>query len=112
MSCVIGTFHAMYHTTAGCYEHKMGIVEGGKMALLASVGPMGLGAVDYGIHCDRKPSLMVVTDIDQARLDRAAEILTVEDAAKNGVKLIYVNTSKVEDPVAYIKELNGGKGYA
>ena len=72
---------------------------------------MGLGAVDYGIHCDRKPSLMVVTDIDQARLDRAATLLTVEDAAKNGVKLVYVNTATVEDPVEYMKSLNGGKGF-
>ncbi|NLN03786.1 MAG: alcohol dehydrogenase catalytic domain-containing protein, partial [Clostridiaceae bacterium] len=23
MSCVVGTFHAMYHTTSGSYEHKM-----------------------------------------------------------------------------------------
>ena len=43
MSCIIGTFHAMYHTKPGSYEHQMGIVEGGKMAMLASVGPMGLG---------------------------------------------------------------------
>ncbi|MBQ1263794.1 MAG: alcohol dehydrogenase catalytic domain-containing protein, partial [Oscillospiraceae bacterium] len=64
MSCIIGTFHAMYHTKAGSYEHDMGIVEGGKMALLASVGPMGLGAIDYALHCDRRPSLLVVTDID------------------------------------------------
>ena len=35
MSCIVGTFHAMYHTTPGSYEHKMGIVEGGKMAMLA-----------------------------------------------------------------------------
>ena len=54
---------------------------------------------------------MVVTDIDQARLDRAASLLTVEEAEKNGVKLVYVNTSNIEDPVAYIKELNGGNGY-
>ena len=40
LSCVIGTFHAMYHTKAGSYVHEMGIKEGGKMALLASVGPM------------------------------------------------------------------------
>ena len=54
---------------------------------------------------------MVVTDIDQARLDRAATLLTVEDAAKNGVKLVYVNTSSIEDPVAYMKDLNGGNGF-
>ena len=28
MSCIIGTFHAMYHTKPGSYEHDMGIVEG------------------------------------------------------------------------------------
>lgn len=111
VSCIIAGYHENYHSRYDNHTHIMGIKEGGSVAILAGVGPMGLGAVDYGIHCDRKPSLMVVTDIDQARLDRAAEILTVEDAAKNGVKLIYVNTSKVEDPVAYIKELNGGKGY-
>ena len=61
MSCIVGTFHAMYHTTPGSYEHKMGIVEGGKMAMLASVGAMGLGAIDYALHCDRRPSLLVVT---------------------------------------------------
>ncbi len=111
MSCIIGTFHAMYHTTAGKYEHKMGIVPGGKMALLASVGPMGLGAIDYAIHADVKPSLLVVTDIDDARLARAESIYTVEEAAKNGVELHYVNTGKVDDPVAVLRDLTGGTGY-
>ena len=111
MSCIIAGYHENYHSVYERHAHEMGIKEGGAVAILAGVGPMGLGAIDYGIHCDRKPSLMVVTDIDQARLDRAASLLTVEDAAKNGVKLIYVNTSNVEDPVAYLKELNGGNGY-
>ena len=111
VSCVIAGYHENYHSVYETHSHEMGIKEGGSVAILAGVGPMGLGAIDYGIHCDRKPSLMVVTDIDQARLDRAASLLTVEDAAKNGVKLIYVNTSSIEDPIAYIKELNGGKGY-
>ena len=108
MSCIVGTFHAMYHTRAGEYVHDMGIKEGGRMALLASVGPMGLGAIDYAIHCDRRPSVLVITDIDQARLDRAARIYTVEEAAKNGVKLFYVNTKDIPDAVAYCKELAGG----
>ncbi len=111
MSCIIGTFHAMYHTTAGCYDHKMGIVEGGKLALLASVGPMGLGAIDYAIHCDRRPSLLVVTDIDDARLKRAASIYTVEEAAKYGVELHYVNTGKVDDPVGALRDLTSGTGF-
>ena len=111
MSCIVGAFHASYHTKPGVYEHEMGIKEGGKMAILAGVGPMGLGAIDYALHCDRKPSLLVVTDIDEARLQRAASIYTVEDAAKNGVKLIYVNTAKTDDPVKLLKDFTDGTGY-
>ena len=111
LSCVIGTFHAMYHTQGGSYEHKMGIVEGGRMALLASAGPMGLGAIDYAIHSDRKPGLLVVTDIDDERLARAAGIYTVEEARANGVELHYVNTAKAADPVETLRGLTGGAGY-
>ena len=111
MSCIIGTFHAMYHTKAGSYVHDMGIVEGGKMALLASVGPMGLGAIDYALHCDRRPSLLVVTDIDDARLARAESIFTVEHAKELGIELHYVNTAKTPDPVAALREITGGTGY-
>ena len=109
LSCIIGTFHAQYHTKPGCYHHEMGIREGGNMAILAGAGPMGLGAIDYAIHCDRKPGLLVVTDIDQARLDRAASIYTVEEAAKNGVKLVYANTR--ENAVETLMGLTDGKGY-
>ena len=111
LSCVAGTFKAMYHTKPGVYEHYMGIKEGGKMALLASVGPMGLAAIDYVIHTDRRPSLLTITDIDQSRLDRAARIHTVEEAKKNGIELHYVNTGAVADPVAALMELTGGTGY-
>lgn len=111
MSCIIGSFHAMYHTQGGSYEHKMGIVEGGKLALLASVGPMGLGAIDYALHGDRKPSLIVVTDIDSARLERAKSIYSPEHAKELGIELIYVNTAETPDPVAVLRELSGGAGY-
>ena len=111
MSCIIAGYHENYHSHYESHTHEMGIKKGGAVAILAGVGPMGLGCVDYGIHCDRRPSLMVVTDIDQARLDRAATLLTVEEAAKNGVKLVYVNTSSIADPVKYMKDLNGGKGF-
>lgn len=111
VSCIVGAFHAQYHTKSGSYVHEMGIVRGGCMAILAGAGPMGLGAIDYAIHCDRKPRLVVVTDIDEARLKRASEILTVESAAACGVELHYVNTAKIDDPVAYLKSLTGGEGY-
>jgi len=111
MSCIVGAFHASYHTEPGKYEHKMGIVEGGNMAILAGVGPMGLGAIDYAINCDRRPKLLVVTDINEERLERAKRVISVEQAAENGVELHYVNTAKVEDPVAHLMSLTQGKGY-
>ncbi|MBR2434752.1 MAG: zinc-binding dehydrogenase [Lentisphaeria bacterium] len=111
MSCIIGAFHANYHTTNGSYVHDMGIVEGGKLAILAGVGPMGLGAIDYALHCDRRPSLVVVTDIDDARLARAAQLYPVEDAAKDGIKLIYLNTAKCEDADKALMDLTDGTGY-
>jgi threonine dehydrogenase-like Zn-dependent dehydrogenase len=93
LSCVIGAMHANYHTTPGSYTHDMEIVDGGKMAILAGVGPMGLAAINYVImRKDRKPSLMVVSDIDQIRLNRAAAIYSPEWAKTKGINLIYKNT--------------------
>lgn len=111
MSCLVGAMHANYHTKQGSYIHEMGIVEGGDMAILAGVGPMGLGLIDYAIHCDRKPGRLVVTDIDSARLERAASIYTVEEAKKNGVELTYVNTGDMDNPVKKLMELGGGSGF-
>lgn len=111
MSCIIGAYHAMYHTVPGSYEHRMGIVEGGKLALLASVGPMGLGAIDYALHCDRRPRMIVVTDIDDARLERAERIYPVEHAKALGIELCYVNTAKTENPVAALRALTGDTGF-
>jgi threonine dehydrogenase-like Zn-dependent dehydrogenase len=111
MSCLVGAMHANYHIKQGTYVHDMGIVEGGNMAILAGVGPMGLGLIDYAIHCDRKPGRLVVTDIDNARLERAGSIYTVEEAKKNGVELTYINTSELADPVGTLMELSGKAGF-
>ena len=72
---------------------------------------MGLGAIDYAIHNPVKPGLLVVTDIDDARLKRASEVYSVEEAAKNGVKLIYLNTKDTSDPVKLLMDQTGGAGY-
>ena len=47
MCCIIGAYHANYHTTQYVYEHRMGVKPGGNIALLACAGPMGIGAIDY-----------------------------------------------------------------
>ena len=111
MSCIVGAFHASYHIKNGTYVHEMGIKEGGNMAILAGAGPMGLGAIDYALHCDRKPGLLVVTDIDDDRLDRAACLFTPAEAEKQGVKLLYVNTSKLDDPTSYLLGLTDNNGF-
>ncbi|MDD2996172.1 MAG: zinc-binding dehydrogenase [Paludibacter sp.] len=112
LSCVIGAMHANYHTTPGSYVHKMEIVDGGKMAILAGVGPMGLAAINYVLsRNDRKPSLLVVTDVDQTRLDRAATYFTLEQAAARGIELKYVNTGKMQNPVDELKAISGGTGF-
>lgn len=109
-SCSIGAAHAAFHTRMGVYQHDMGIKEGGRMIILAGAGPMGLGMAEYIIHCDRRPSLLVVTDINEERLSKARSLFDDEDCARMGVKLIFVNTSGMEDVSGYLRELAGG-GY-
>jgi L-sorbose 1-phosphate reductase len=112
LSCVIGAMHANYHTKPGSYVHQMEIVDGGKMAILAGVGPMGLAAISFVLNRkDRKPSLLVVTDIDQDRLDRAGRIFPAEMARENGIELIYLNTGNLDNPVEKLKEISVGTGY-
>ncbi len=111
ISCIIGAFNASYHIPPGTYNHEMGIREGGKLAILAGTGPMGLGAIDYALHQDRKPSLIAVTDIDETRLSRAACLFKPETAEKEGIKLFFINTAKKVDPVKILRDLTGGSGY-
>ena len=111
MSCIIGAFNAMYHTTPGSYRHEMGVVPGGRMAILAGAGPMGLGAIDYALHFPSRPRLLVVTDIDQARLDRATKLFSPQHAATLGVDLRYVNTATAESSDEEMLDLTDGEGF-
>lgn len=111
MSCILGGFHGCYHTVVNTYEHRMGIRQGGKMAILAGAGPMGLGAVDYALHSDRRPSLLVVTDVNATRLERAASIFPATAAAACGVDLRFLNTASVADSVSMLRDISGGNGF-
>lgn len=111
LSCVIGAMHANYHTNPGSYIHNMEIVDKGCMALLAGVGPMGLAAINYVLHReDRKPKLLVVTDIDQNRLDRAELLYSKNLAKEKGIDLYYLN-SKSANHKDELMSLTDGKGY-
>ena len=111
VSCIVRAFHENYHSIKNSYKRKMGISKNGKLAILGGAGPMGMGAIDYAIHGDRKPSLVVVTDINDNRLKEASEILTVEDAKKNNLELLYINTSEITDPEAFLLSITEGKGF-
>jgi L-sorbose 1-phosphate reductase len=105
VSCIIGAYKTNYHYTPGAYVHQMGIRADGAMAVLAGAGPMGLSSVDLALHDQIHPKVLVVTDIDQGRLDRAASVFPPADAAAVGVALHYVNTAALPDPIAALRAL-------
>lgn len=105
-SCVIRGYKASLHLNEDLLPYA-GIKEGGKVAILAGCGPMGLVAIDIALHGNVKPSMVVVTDIDQARLDRAASIFSVEKAKEDGIELIFVATSDKDELMA----ISGGSGF-
>ena len=58
---------------------------------------MGLGAISYGLTFENKPKRIVVTEINDERINRAREVISEEEAAAHGVELIYVNTATMQD---------------
>ena len=72
----------------------MGISPGGAMAILGGCGPMGLGCIDYALHCENHPRLVVVTDVNEERIARALNIFTKEKAARQGVQLEFLNSAR------------------
>ena len=111
LSCVIGAFHANYHQETGSYVHKMDIIESGNMAILAGGGPMGLAAINYALYREKKPGKLVVTDVDNSRLERARQLFPEEEAIKKGVSIKYVNTASLKNPVEELLKFTNGRGY-
>jgi threonine dehydrogenase-like Zn-dependent dehydrogenase len=111
VSCVIGAARANYHNAQGERAHEMDIKKGGSLALLAGAGPLGLAFVDYAIHRERRPKLLVVTDKDASRLSRAAEVLPVREAERHGVKLAYLNMSAISRPAAALLSYTDDYGF-
>lgn len=111
MSCVIGGYHTNFHTVPGTYQHIMGTKEGGNILILGGCGPMGLGAVSYGLTFENKPKRIVVTEVNDAKIERAREVIPESEAAEHGVELHYVNTSKMADQEAELMALTEGHGY-
>lgn len=105
-SCVIRGYKAALHLDEAL-QPVTNIKVGGKVAILAGCGPMGLEAIDIALHGDIKPSLVVVTDLNAERLERAKQIFDPMKAEKNGIKLIFCSTSDKEELI----QLTDGSGY-
>lgn len=107
VGCVLRGYKGFYHTDYSNYVRTDGAKKGGRLAVLGGAGPMGIGAVElaYGYAGVKQ---IVVTDLNQERLDWAASKCTVEHAKSLGVDLVYMNTSGYEDPVKALLEVSEG----
>jgi len=134
ISCIVSAFRTNYHNAFCSHELHVGIVDKGTMLLMAGCGAMGLGCIDIACHTpEKRPRRLVVTDIDDGRLARAAQTFgltaakglaalpgeaddgragsplpaaVVAQGVVNGVELVFVNTKDVEDPVTLLKSFN------
>ena len=113
ISCIVSGFRTNYHNAFCSHDLEVGIVDKGTMLLLAGCGAMGLGCIDIACHSpEKRPRRLVVTDIDDARLSRAARMFGMAyadghaDGAVNGVEVHFVNTKDMPDPVAALKAYN------
>lgn len=111
MSCIIGGYHANYHTNKKNYNHTMGTKADGNILIMGGCGPMGLGAVSYGLQFENKPKRIVVTDVDDDRINRAKQLIPEEYAKEKGIELIYVNTDKMLDAKKELLSFTEGHGY-
>lgn len=105
-SCVIRGYKANFHLDEN-FNYIPGIKAGGKVAILAGCGPMGLVAIDIALHGNVKPSMVVVTDLDEARLARAASIFDPAKTKEDGIELVFAKTSDKDELLA----ISGGKGF-
>lgn len=105
-SCVLRGYKANYHLDENLMPYT-NIKPGGKVIILAGCGPMGLVAIDCALHGDVKPSLVVVTDLNEERLKRAESLFSPSEAEKRGIKLVFTNATDKETLMA----ITDGVGY-
>ncbi len=98
-SCVIRGYKGSLHLGADGVPYT-NMKPGGKVAILAGCGPMGLVAIDLAIHGTVKLSVVVVTDLDENRLARAKNLFSPEKAAQDGISLIFSNSTDGGELVA------------
>ena len=106
LSCVISAFKSNYHIYGDDKVHKMGIKERGTMLMMGATGPMGLLAVDFALNGPRRPKKLIITDIDQSKIDRAKKLYISEE-----IEVEFINTAGINDQEALLRAHGDGKGY-
>ena len=105
--CIIRGYKGLYHTDYTNYVRTDGAKKNGRIAILGGAGPMGIGAIELALgYSDAKQ--VVVTDLNQQRLDFVAKNCSPERARQKGVDLRYINTSDLEAPEEYLLQLSEG----
>ena len=106
-ACVIRGFKGFYHTDYTNYVRTDGAKKGGKLAILGGAGPMGIAGVELAIGY-AGVSQVVVTDLNDERLDFARKNSSEKSAKERGVDLKYINTSNVENVEKYLLDISNG----
>ena len=115
VSCIVSALRTSYHNAFNSHVHRMGIEPGGTALLMAGCGAMGLAAVDILCHGpEARPRRLVVTEVDRARLARAAAAFGLAWSDRDGLargrvaetEVVFVDTKGLEDPVGRLKGLN------
>ena len=107
LGCCIRGYKGFYHTDYTNYVRTDGAKVGGRIAILGGAGPMGIGCVELAVGY-AGVSQVVVTDLNQERLDYAAKMCDPAKAKAKGVDLKFINTGNIEDPVEYLKQISDG----
>ncbi len=72
----------------------MGIKVGGNTAILGGAGPMGLAFLAYLIYGPQNPKLLVITDIDDSKLQRTMKAFPPEEFKRKGIEIKFINPMK------------------
>lgn len=96
LGCILRGYKGFYHTDYTDYTRTDGAKKGGRIAILGGAGPMGIGAVELAIGYAGVKQV-VVTDLNQDRLDYAEKMCSPQKAKEKGVDLVYLNTKSLSD---------------
>lgn len=107
LGCVLRGYKGLYHTDYETYIRTDGARKRGRIAILGGAGPMGIGAVELGIGYANAAQI-VVTDINESRLQYVAGKCTREAAAQKDCELVYLNTAEIENPEEKLLEISDG----